>query len=436
MLLNDFFASAPWAITPDAMESLSQFLFNATTPGAEQEQAAMPSSASGNDRPARAYAVQDGVAIIDVQGVIHRTSGSLSFFGMHFSWEGQDTIRAAITEAMQDVEVSAILLSFNSPGGVVAGIKELNGFIAAQTDKPIYSYADSLCASAAYWLASATGRVYAPATAQVGSIGVISVHCDRSAVNAARGLRYTYLTGGKWKATGNPDNPLSREDQAHLQTTITQLHEIFRSDVAAHMGVDAADPTAWGDGQVFLADTALELGLISGIVTDRDALVARINKETRMDKEQLAKAHPELLAQIQAEARAEGKAEAEQTHLDALAKATSTMQIAVGMIAGDEVASYVKTVIAAGVTAEQLQLMAPMLKGAGFTKADAAAATQAAAGQPDAQTPEAKETASDSRADVLAALRGATPAPVNTSVTPQGGDAVQAAIDQISSVGL
>lgn len=155
-----------------------------------------------------------------------------------------------------------------------------------------------------------------------------------------------------------------------------------------------------------------------------------------MDKEQLAKAHPELLAQIQAEARAEGKAEAEQTHLDALAKATSTMQIAVGMIAGDEVASYVKTVIAAGVTAEQLQLMAPMLKGAGFTKADAAAATQAAAGQPDAQTPEAKETASDSRADVLAALRGATPAPVNTSVTPQGGDAVQAAIDQISSVGL
>jgi signal peptide peptidase SppA len=364
----------------------------------------------------------EGIAFINVRGVIARRGGSVSFFGMTFSWEGQDTIRAAIAMAMQDPDVKAVLLSFDSPGGTAAGVKELADFIAAQTAKPVYAYADGLCASAAYWLATATGRVYAPLTAEVGSIGVIAAHVDRSAANAARGIRVTYITGGAYKAAGNPDSPLSASDQSYLQEIVSKLHAVFRDDVAAHMPVDAADPKAWGDGQIFLADTALELGLLTGIVTDMDELLVLIKKEIHMDKEELAKKHPELLARIQAEARAEAETAMKAEHEKALAATAVSTAALVKAVVGDEAAAKVSALAEAGFTAAQIEVLGGLIAPAfGLI----VPAPQAA--------PEAN-TESEGRKEMLELLRKASPAPVNTSVAPRGGDAVQAAIDQISAV--
>ena len=116
--------------------------------------------------------MREGVAVIDISGTIHRYGDP--------EWDavGHDTIKAAVSLAMRDRSASALLLRFNSPGGVASGVPELAAWLAAQTAKPVYAYADGLCASAAYYLAAATGRVYAPATATVGSIGVICRHMD------------------------------------------------------------------------------------------------------------------------------------------------------------------------------------------------------------------------------------------------------------------
>jgi signal peptide peptidase SppA len=419
MPLSEFFSPGAWAIMPSALEPFLQALLRAASTGADQ---ALPhaasSSASGNDR-SFGYALRDGIAVIEASGVIHRRAGSITFFGMTITWMGQDRIRDTITQAMRDTQVKAVLLSFDSPGGVAAGVKELADFIAAQTAKPVYAYADGLCASAAYWLAAATGRVFAPVTATVGSIGVISAHVDRSAMNAANGIRVTYMTSGTWKAAGNPDSPLSASDQAYFQESLSKLHEVFRADVAGRMPVDAADPKAWGDGQCFLAEKALEAGLISGIVTDRDELIARITKETHMDKKELAEKHPELLAQIQAEARAEAEkalADGHQKQLEAAALNTAALMT---IVAGKEAAEQVAKLSAAGFTAKQLEAVAPML---------------AVKPAPEAG---AKEGAGESfgRAEILAALRGATPAPVAALAKPKNDDPIMATVDRISAIG-
>lgn len=440
MALSDFFASCPWAVMPDTLEPMLQTLLSAVGSGAEQQAAgakpAALSSASGNDRLAGDYFMQDGVAVIDVTGMIHRNSGSF----LWFFWNGQDHIRANIAAAMADSDARAVLLSFNSPGGVAAGVKELADFIAAQTAKPIYAYADGLCASAAYWLASATGRVYAPLSATIGSIGVLHVHCDRSAANAAMGVRYTYVTGGKWKAVGNPDAPLSAADQSHLQETVTALHELFKADVAARMPVDSGDPAAWGDGQVFLAAKAQELGLVSGIVTDRDALIAHIasdvcqparltdgdstdNKETTMNKEELAKAHPELLAQIRDEAAAEVEASAQ----NALSQAQANMLGMVRIIAGEDASKRMQTLLAAGLTSDQVAAFA------------AAFGDLNTVGKPEEAQPGAAQAAQEERSGrekILAGILAKTPRPVNTTTTVSDADPVQAAIDRISKLGV
>jgi len=427
MSLSDIFIPCPWAVMPDALDPFFRALFNPSSQGAGQAVAAVP--ASGEDG-SPLYSIIGGVAVVEVGGVIHRKAGAISFFGLSFSWSGQDQIREAVAKAMLDPGVGAVLLSFNSPGGVAAGVKELADFITSQRDKPMYAYADGLCASAAYWLASATGRVYAPRTASIGSIGVLHVHCDRSAANAAEGVRYTYITGGAWKSSGNGDAPLSGADQAYLQQMVTSLHDIFRADVIACMGVDAAKPTSWGDGQVFLADDALALGLVTGIVTDRDALIAQVNKEIVMDKEQLAKAHPELLAQIQAEARQEADAAA----LERSTASAETQAALVKAVAGEGVASMVAKLMEAGFTAKQVEAMESILAIAPLSK-DNSDASQPAAEKPGGEQHSAKgESQSPSRAEMLAAIRKATPGPVNTSVNAKEGDTVQAAIDRISAV--
>ena len=145
-----------------------------------------------------------------------------------------------------------------------------------------------------------------------------------------------------------------------------------------------------------------------------------------MDKEQLAKDYPELLAQIKAEARAEAQEAAAKESKAVIAASEENILTIVGMVAGGEAATYVHRIVAAGITAEQMRLIAPMMQ---------ATATGSGATYPDSAKPE-KPQIGDGKAEVLAALRSATPAPVDTSVAPQGVDPLQATIDQISSVEL
>ena len=291
-----------WAITPDALSSLDAML--ASSNGKDTAPAPRAAATASHGGGPLLYAVREGVAVIDISGTIHRYGDP--------EWDaiGHDTIKAAVSLAMQDRSASALLLRFNSPGGVASGVPELAAWLAAQTAKPVYAYADGLCASAAYYLAAATGRVYAPATATVGSIGVICRHMDWSGFLEKCGVRVTHLTGGAWKAAGNDAEPLTDEVKAYLQQPINELHTMFRADVAAHMPVDASAPETWGDGQVFLASRAHELGLVTGIVAGMDALIALINttKEKPMDRIELASSHPELLAQIEADAKKQGAA--------------------------------------------------------------------------------------------------------------------------------
>lgn len=431
MPLPDLFAARSWAIKPDALETWFHTLSlldgstqaeNAVCSHAAGQEAKTASAAS-EDVSARPYSMHGRVALIEANGVIYKQSGGFSFFGMDISWEGQDRIRSALKAAMADQAAGAVLLSFDSPGGIASGVEELASFIAAQTSKPVYAYADGLCASAAYWLASATGRVYAPRTAEVGSIGVLQVHCDRSGANAQRGLHYTYITGGAWKAVGNPDTPLSGSDQAYLQKGVNDLHDVFRGDVAGRMPVDKDSPDLWGDAQVFMAPQAKALGLLTGIVPDREALLAHINKEIHMDKEELARAHPELLAQIRDEAGKEAVAAAAAQQQTEAAACRASWLAAVEAVCGADAANKALGLVDAKFTAEQIRTMAST-----FTLAVAPAGTQAVA-------QDEKSASSVTRAEILAAIQNNSTAPLNTSAAVSEGDARQAAIARIAGLG-
>ena len=343
------------------------------------------------ERKARGYELVGGVAVIPVSGAIVREQG---WYGT-----GQDAVSSALKAALADPSARAILLDINSPGGVVAGTKELADAIAeARTKKRCAAYANGLCASAAYWLASATGTVYAPLTATVGSVGVIMSVANYSKLNEKWGVSYTYITGGKWKAVGNGDTPLTDEERQYLQERITALHQIFKADVGRHMGL-TADPQLWGEAQLLLAQPARELGLVTDIVRDRDAAIRKLAVEAQMTREELAAQSPELVDALLAEGRlkaeAENKANMDKAAADAVAGALAVVKA----VAGDETAARVETALntlrATGMSAEQIATVAPLL-----AKAEASVQENA----------EAK-----TRADILAGLQNVHQNPVAAS---------------------
>ena len=309
------------------------------------------------ERKARGYELVGGVAVIPVTGPIVREQG---WYGV-----GQDAVASSLKAALADA------------------------IAEARTKKRCAAYANGLCASAAYWLASATGTVYAPLTATVGSIGVIMTITNYAKLEEKWGISTVTITGGKWKAAGQ-GGELTDEERRYFQERINTLHQIFKADVGRHMGL-TADPQLWGEAQLLLAQPARELGLVTDIVRDRDAAIRKLAVEAQMTREELAAQSPELVDALLAEGRlkaeAENKANMDKAAADAVAGALAVVKA----VAGDETASRVETTLntlrATGMSAEQIATVAPLL-----AKAEA----------PVHENAEAK-----SRADILAGLQAA-----------------------------
>lgn len=350
-----------WALAPQFAEQVL-YDIHARTAGGGQP-APVPV------RPApQPFSLRRGVAVISVTGVIPRKRGWMTE-------TGQVEIRQALEEARQDERVRGILLSFNSPGGVAAGVKELADYIASIDDKPVAAYADGLAASAAYWLASATGRVYAPATAQVGSVGVISELVNISGYLDKLGVAISYIASGRWKTAGNPVEKLTPEQTAYFQERVDALHTVFKADVARHMGI-SQDP-AWTEAQILFAQPAQQLGLVTAIVRDEDQAINRLLEVTMPDnspdtpaeqaltRERLAAEAPELLQAVLEEGRASAGNDGVEYALNAMET-----------VCGKEKAEAVRAFVA---QAKELGLSAKQLAGLGKLMPQAPAAQQAPA---------------------------------------------------------
>jgi ClpP class serine protease len=150
------------------------------------------------------YAVQDGIAIIPVQGsLMKRTYGMMAQSGC----SSYETIGAQVEDAYTNPQVQGILLDIDSPGGEVSGLFELCDTLASLNEKPMYAVANDSAYSAAYAIASCADIIYIPITGGVGSIGVIATHLDQSEADKKYGLKYTFIHAVRKRQTVTHTSP-------------------------------------------------------------------------------------------------------------------------------------------------------------------------------------------------------------------------------------
>lgn len=256
----------PWAIMPEAYAMLSEVVRTAQTGiGLTDAQISDQLAALSNGtEPRRPGASR--IAVIPISGII---SQKLDLFAFLFGGTSTEGLGRALSAYVNDETIDAVVLNIDSPGGSVFGVPEVADQITAlRGKKPIVAVANSLAASAAYWIGSQADEFVVTPSGEVGSIGVIAAHLDESVALEQQGLKVTLVSAGKYKAEGSSIEPLAQETRDYLQSRVDDYYDAFVKAVARGRGVSPdAVRSGYGQGRLVGASAAQKAGMVDRVAT-------------------------------------------------------------------------------------------------------------------------------------------------------------------------
>lgn len=305
--------SEPWAITETALQTILDIAAR------ENEAPEAVAAKLGRELQNTHRATErDGVALIPVTGPLFRYANIFTLISGATSYEilAQDFIAA-----IENPDIHAIILDIDSPGGEVNGCAELASLIyEARGSKPIIAYASGDAASGAYWIASAADEIVVSETSGLGSIGVVGVYRGAKLEKNAAPTIEIVSSQSPFKRL----DPATDDGRARLQARMDAMADVFVNTVARNRGIEPQQVLErFGGGDVLIGAHAVNAGLadrvgaleklVTQLASQNPALQRGFllpasqttipqPKESLMDVNTLKESHPDLLAQVQADA--------------------------------------------------------------------------------------------------------------------------------------
>ena len=275
----------PWALMPERLSAVTAVIARWSGDARASDEVMHSVAADRNARDARRQASVSnsggGIAVLPLYGIVTQRGNmvdDVSGPGTASTQQFSNLLRAAL----QDETVSQILIDIDSPGGSVYGVAELaDEIVSARAQKPVVAIANSLAASAAYWIGCSASEFYVTPGGEVGSIGVWQAHQDYSKAMDEAGVKTTLISAGKFKVEGNPYAPLDEEAQGFMQSRVDDYYAAFTKAVAKGRGVPISQVRdGMGQGRVLGADAALASSMVDGIATFED-VVKKMRRDAR-----------------------------------------------------------------------------------------------------------------------------------------------------------
>ena len=284
LLVAEYLAT-PWALMPERLSAVTAVIARWSGDARASDEVMHSVAADRNARDARRQASVSnsggGIAVLPLYGIVTQRGNmvdDVSGPGTARTQQFSNLLRAAL----QDETVSQILIDIDSPGGSVYGVAELaDEIVSARAQKPVVAIANSLAASAAYWIGCSASEFYVTPGGEVGSIGVWQAHQDYSKAMDEAGVKTTLISAGKFKVEGNPYAPLDEEAQGFMQSRVDDYYAAFTKAVAKGRGVPISQVRdGMGQGRVLGADAALASSMVDGIATFDD-VVKKMRRDAR-----------------------------------------------------------------------------------------------------------------------------------------------------------
>jgi protease IV len=193
-----------------------------------------------------------------------------------------------------DSSIKAIILHVNSPGGGVAASEEIYREVKrlrSEKKKRVVVSIETVGASGAYYVASASDKIYADSGSIVGSIGVIAEWMNYGDLLKWAKLKNVVIKTGEFKDTGNPARDLTPAEQAYMQDLINNMFGQFVKAVSDGRGLKYDDVKSIANGKVWTGEQAMSMKLIDG-VGDFETAVADTAKSVGIHGEPTL-VHPE-----------------------------------------------------------------------------------------------------------------------------------------------
>ena len=284
LLLSEFLTT-PWALMPERLQAMAGVLtrWSAGEPPTDETMFQIQSERVLRDTRKQMAAANagSGIAVLPLYGVVTQRGNMVDDISGPGSTSTQQ-FTSALRQVLADDTVGQILIDIDSPGGSVYGVAELaSEIVKARAQKPVVAVANSLAASAAYWIGCSASEFYVTPGGEVGSIGVWQAHFDYSKALEEEGVKTTLISAGKFKVEGNPYVPLDPEAQAFMQSRVDDYYNAFIQAVAVGRGVTVdVVRNGMGEGRVLGADAALTQRMVDGIASFDDVLARMQAKVT------------------------------------------------------------------------------------------------------------------------------------------------------------
>lgn len=219
-------------------------------------------------RAGKVYDVVNGVAIIPIEGTLTRSWGLDPSSG----FTGYDGIKTKFVSAMEDEDVSAIMLDIDSPGGAVAGLFDLCDLMYAyrqDSDKIVGAIANEQACSAAFALftCATPGYRFVPRTGDIGSVGVLMMYTNVEKALQQDGVDVTIFRAGKMKARMNPYEQIPKEIVDKVNEELEEIRTLFIDTAARNLARPGDDVSTLKktiretEGLTYIGSSARAVGL-------------------------------------------------------------------------------------------------------------------------------------------------------------------------------
>ncbi|NQY63984.1 MAG: S49 family peptidase [Alteromonadaceae bacterium] len=212
----------------------------------------------------------ENIAVVPVHGILVPRRGNITEACEEVM--SYELLRCQMTKALNDDQVSEIVLDIQSGGGTAQAAFECAEFIyQSRTIKPIRAIINFNAYSGAYLLASACTEIIVSDTSGVGSIGVYQKRVDLTKMYEANGIKIETFFRGARKVDFHSDMEMSKEERASIDASMELTYMKFVNAVAKYRNLSVEQVIAT-EADTFEGQQAVDLGLADRVSTPQDAI--------------------------------------------------------------------------------------------------------------------------------------------------------------------
>lgn len=212
------------------------------------------------------------IAVIPIIGdIVPGHSIDLPFGGIHLA--GAASIVRLIDRAIHDPQNNGILVFIDSPGGDLAASEEIHHAIeVAKKTRPVAVLFGNVAASGGYYISTAAARIFTPASAVTGSIGVFLLRFSLLDLLAKLGISTFPVPKDRDEGLFSFLSAQKKTAKTGMKHLLRDAFDLFIDRVRVGRGQNAADWARKAGAMVVMGNQAIAHGLVDQVGGMGDAL--------------------------------------------------------------------------------------------------------------------------------------------------------------------